>query len=281
MYLKRMYSVVIHREGFLPDFCVATDQEALWRTLICAYRPFLTSSPRAAAVLQLDFVEKNSILVYGRPGEKRREKRVEAGQALQEIENIIYEASYLEDAYFALHCGVVEKNGKAYLLAGKTGAGKSTLTAYLCHSGFRYLSDDVALFSLLDSSLIPFPRPLQLRQGGADILRARLPFLHSTEIIDSGDFYREVMLFPSPAKHCYPLGGVYFLRRLTDFRGEPERLCPLAKPEAFLRLLKSQFFYREPSREHYGFLLTILQPGAYELAYRDMEYARMQIGKDG
>lgn len=65
-----------------------------------------------------------------------------------------------------VHAGVVGHGGRAILLPGPTGAGKSTLVAELVRQGACYLSDE---YALVDASgrVHPYPRPLLLRDGPA------------------------------------------------------------------------------------------------------------------
>jgi hypothetical protein len=67
-----------------------------------------------------------------------------------------------------VHGGVVAHAGRAIILPGATGAGKSTLVAELVRQGAPYLSDEYALIDA-DGRVHPYPRPLLLRDGsGAD-----------------------------------------------------------------------------------------------------------------
>lgn len=54
----------------------------------------------------------------------------------------------------ALHCACVERNGSGLLLAGGTGAGKSTLSLAMAQMGFGFLSDDWTYFSRFEGRLI-------------------------------------------------------------------------------------------------------------------------------
>ena len=47
--------------------------------------------------------------------------------------------------YLMLHAAALERNGRAVILPGDPGAGKSTLTAALMLSGWRLLSDEITL----------------------------------------------------------------------------------------------------------------------------------------
>ena len=58
---------------------------------------------------------------------------------------------------FQIHAGAVERGGKAVLLPAPAGSGKTLLVLGLVKSGFKFLSDDVALVDMEKASLQPFP----------------------------------------------------------------------------------------------------------------------------
>lgn len=75
--------------------------------------------------------------------------------------------------YLILHSAVVEKNGKGILLAAVSGSGKSTLAAELAMRGWRLLSDELALIDGPDLRLVPFPRPVSLKNDSIGLIRSR------------------------------------------------------------------------------------------------------------
>lgn len=77
--------------------------------------------------------------------------------------------------YLTLHAAVLERNGRALLLPGEPGAGKSTLTAALSLSGWRLLTDETALVDLEHSQVWPLARPINLKNDAIDIIRAFAP----------------------------------------------------------------------------------------------------------
>jgi HprK-related kinase A len=77
--------------------------------------------------------------------------------------------------HLIVHAAVLERDGRALVLPGRPGAGKSTLAAALALSGFRLLSDEMALISLGDGLLQPIPRPVSLKDTSIDIIRAFAP----------------------------------------------------------------------------------------------------------
>lgn len=73
--------------------------------------------------------------------------------------------------YLVVHAAVVEKNGGAAILPAPPGAGKSTLTAALVLSGWRLLSDELALIDRQTGSVQPLPRPISLKNESISLIR--------------------------------------------------------------------------------------------------------------
>ena len=88
-----------------------------------------------------------------------------------------------------VHAGVVEWNGRAIVLPGRSFAGKSTLVASLLARGAKYYSDE---YAVCDSRgrIHAFPRPLRLRtsagkrsRGASERTRAPTPPLKAGLIV--------------------------------------------------------------------------------------------------
>jgi hypothetical protein len=75
-----------------------------------------------------------------------------------------------------IHAGAVQAPSGAVLLAGGTGAGKSTLVGLLLQQGMNYLTDEVVSFDA-EGRVLPFPKPLSLAPASVSLLglRDRLP----------------------------------------------------------------------------------------------------------
>lgn len=74
--------------------------------------------------------------------------------------------------FLVIHAAVVERHGRAFIFPGSPGSGKSTLCAALVSSGWRLLSDEMALLSLANGLVTPFPRPISLKNASIDIIRS-------------------------------------------------------------------------------------------------------------
>ncbi len=79
--------------------------------------------------------------------------------------------------YLILHAGVVERDGRAIVIPGPPGSGKSTLCAGLVARGWRLLSDELAMIDPGTLELIPVPRPLSLKNESIEVIREFAPGL--------------------------------------------------------------------------------------------------------
>ena len=83
-----------------------------------------------------------------------------------------------------IHAAVVEKYGKALILPGEPGAGKSTLCAALVMlGGFRLLSDELTLLDLESGEVLPNPRPISLKNRAIEIMRGLDPSLVFSRVV--------------------------------------------------------------------------------------------------
>lgn len=69
-----------------------------------------------------------------------------------------------EVGIIAFHAGAVELGGRALILAGASGRGKSTLTLGLLRAGGNLLTDEMALVGPDDRTVLPYPRSAHVRQ---------------------------------------------------------------------------------------------------------------------
>lgn len=77
--------------------------------------------------------------------------------------------------FVLLHAGSVARGGGGIVMSGDSGAGKSTLAAMLGHGGWRFLGDEFALLDVKSGELVPFPRPISLKNESIALLEAVAP----------------------------------------------------------------------------------------------------------
>lgn len=70
-----------------------------------------------------------------------------------------------------VHAAVLEHQGHVLILPAPPGSGKSTLCAALMLTGWRLLSDEMALLDIDTGHVLPFPRPVSLKNRSIDVIR--------------------------------------------------------------------------------------------------------------
>ena len=137
---------------------------------------------------------------------------------IQVITSIIFNQTRFDCEVVPLHAAAVELNGKAYVLIGDTGAGKTTATCYLCKNGFGYITDDCTLINATELTIVPCAIPMHLRQGGLNVLRSYGLLIDKvTEVL----YFKEPRYAFMPNENVLPLttplaiGGFLKLTRST------------------------------------------------------------------
>lgn len=147
--------------------------------------------------------------------------------------------------FLTLHAAVLERHGRALVLPAPSGSGKSTLCAALALSGWRLLSDELALIDPATGLIHPLPRPVSLKNASIEIVRrfapsARFgPPVHETvkgTVVHMSPPAQGVARAAEPARP-----GWIVLPRWAD--GQPARLQPLPKAQALMRLIENAFNY--------------------------------------
>ncbi|MBP7147793.1 MAG: hypothetical protein KBD01_09625 [Acidobacteria bacterium] len=118
------------------------------------------------------------------------------------------------DRFVVLHAAAVEHAGRAFLVAGPTGSGKTTLALALVERGLRLLSDDFAPLERGGRRIHPFPKSLGVRGGAAAQLADRVAQVRGEDLaLGAGRW----TLAPAP------LGGIVFFNGLD---AAPAPLAP-------------------------------------------------------
>lgn len=123
------------------------------------------------------------------------------------------------DRRAAVHAGVVAYRGRAIILPGASGSGKSRLVQELLQRGAEYCSDEYAIFDRT-GKVHPYPRALMIRNEG----EVQHPFLAS-------ELRAEVRTEPIPA------GLILFLKYETGAAGLT--IDALDRSDALIRLLQN------------------------------------------
>lgn len=92
--------------------------------------------------------------------------------------------------YLIVHAAVVARGDAAVILPAPPGSGKSTLCAALVHSGWRLLSDELALVDMASGAIHPLCRPVSLKNRSIEVIGRFAPqaqFSRTTRDTTKGD----------------------------------------------------------------------------------------------
>lgn len=93
------------------------------------------------------------------------------------------------DGGLLLHAAAVAHRGRTLLIPGESGAGKTTLTAWLAANGFDYLSDELVHLPDVGETLNPFRRPLNIKRAARAGLEGVVAFDGSQALIETPEGY--------------------------------------------------------------------------------------------
>lgn len=145
-----------HLELGAGDHRVLEAVELLWRP----FRVDETGGP----VHRIEVRTTDSGLIAG-CGERETFPAPEIWTFLDELRHMMLELA-LEEAsgIVDVHAAVAVKQGRALLVAGPSGAGKTTLALSLLDLGWTYFGDDLAVVDRDTGVIRPFPTPLGVRR---------------------------------------------------------------------------------------------------------------------
>jgi len=129
-----------------------------------------------------------------------------------------------------LHSAALDWSGKACLLAGESGAGKSTTAWALLHHDFRYLSDELSPIDVDTLQVQAYPHALCLKQPPAPpyALPADALHLRRTIHVPTGTMPGIVVREPRP------LAALFLLKYSPELRAPSLRAMNAAEASAHL-----------------------------------------------
>lgn len=149
------------------------------------------------------------------------------------VRGLIYD---MDDAV-ALHAGGVRLNENGILIPGVTGAGKSSLVAWLLNQGFEYLSDEIVGVVGDAPHLIGLRRALIAKRRAADRI-LEFPSFQSMDVVPG----RDCSMFPPEALSKQSSGAPVACNLIVfpDFQNGAEiQISTMSPAETGLALFKS------------------------------------------
>lgn len=141
-----------------------------------------------------------------------------------------------------VHAGSFRVGGHTVAVTGASGAGKSTLVAAAALRALPYVGDEVCAIDPATREVLPFLRPIGLREGGAAAIGVTIPE-------HPFDPYREVYPWQPPdATHDHGLAPLRLIA-LVERRTGPVEIAPVRPAEALVRLTELSLAASQIERE--------------------------------
>jgi hypothetical protein len=165
----------------------------------------------------------------------------------------------------ALHAGAVALNGKAILIPGRTGVGKSSLIAWFVANGFDYLSDEIVVLVEPPAEIVGLSRAIVSKEGASERIAQMAAFQNVASVSLGGRTI--AWAAPSIAKSARRCGLIVFPRYVPSI--EP-RLSWATPAQAGLGLIECNVNARNLSGDGFADVTALARTvPAVVLAYGD------------
>jgi HprK-related kinase A len=178
--------------------------------------------------------------------------------------------------YLMLHAAVVARDGVTVVMPALPGSGKSTLAAALMCRGWRLLSDEFGLVRPGTTAVVPFPRPIPLKNESIPLM-ARFapdaiigPTFRGTR---KGDVAHVKPSRDSIDRADEPANVTHVLFPRYE-AGAELAMHPIEKARAFLKLSSNSFNYQMLGRDGFHTVGDLIEGSAcMSLTYSNLDDA--------
>ena len=196
-------------------FEIRESPAAVWRSIQDRLPPVEIADPAVVPIRRYSVVAEGERFIVTRARRQAAGASSVASAAELVVDDVEVSLSRAIEGRILVHSGAVAWRGRAILLPGRSGSGKSELVAALVRAGAEYLSDEFAVLDR-EGKVHPYQRPLALRRPSG-----------TTRVAVETD---------ASGMGALPVGGLAFLRHRAASDWRPR---PISSGAALLGLLRN------------------------------------------
>lgn len=211
-------------------------------------------------------------------------KPLEANQAYAMLEwGMNWTVAAHELQYAIVHSAVLAKDDKAILFPAPPGSGKSTLTAHLSQNGWRLLSDEMALIVPDTNQVIPFVRPICLKNSS--IALAKQWFPESVFSTVAADTHKGDVIHMAPPKAAFEqsrtaatIVGIVYPNYKVDRKLD---IYQLNMTQSFMQLVDNSFNFTAIGKSSFDTIASLIEKTKhFEIFYNDLNEVDLFLTED-
>ncbi|MFT6087112.1 MAG: HprK-related kinase A [Glaciecola sp.] len=185
--------------------------------------------------------------------------------------------------YAIVHSAVLAKDNKAILFPAPPGSGKSTLTAHLSQNGWRLLSDEMALIMPGTNQVIPFVRPICLKNSSIGLAKKWFPDAVFSSI--AADTHKGDVIHMAPSKKAFEqnqtpatIVGIVYPNYNADKKLD---IYQLNMTESFMQLVDNSFNFTAIGKSSFDTITALIEKTKhFEIFYNDLNEVDLFLTED-
>lgn len=252
--------VCVRRIGWNRPFFIVADDECIIDFFVHLYNGKVCCDQGIDGII-ITVISSDDLFLVNCNG-----KTITTEAPIQTVLNLMFEESAYRTNLFPVHGGIIESQGKAHLFLAPTHIGKTTLIAYLTHSGYPYINDDFCLIDMDTLFVVPDITPIHLRVQSLPILEQHGCFISGDTMATERDI-RIVYTPPHTQSNPLPISAIYFIER-----DERKNNCvPMEKSQSVKSLMAALLSPTAVDADRLRCAIR-LAPKCKRLVYSDMGY---------